>query len=595
VAEEYDKEFTKKHVKDLNTTLVFVSFVSSFGVHTLTGSQAGLLSVLTSAFIIEVNSQLKPDPNDATAALLRVLIHKIDNTTFGDDPSTLPQWTGPPRRIVHVQAILFMSLGASLLSAFLALLGKHWLNRYASTDMRGTAIERSQNRQQKLDGIATWYFDHVMESPLLMLQAGLLLLSCALTHYFWQINITVASIVLGMTLLGVAFYICIVVAGAASESCPYQTPGSQALLYLRQKAQSTLRSAASTITPPPRKSKAFRDVAETTRYYHPWWSWYNIIPFLIHVVLEIPLGLVINAYRLRRVQTLFGFPAGAYRLGSALVRSLASVAHWLCGTPSTPEQRPGYRTMALDLRCISWILQTSLDKAVHLPALKHLATITALADSDPTLVADCFNIFIGCIKVDLNDHTVTIVQGLEELAAVSSLCFFNTVCNLSIMDPKSKVLKDVRQRYTRVLPPRVDIHGHPFYHTMTAACGLFLYGQEYRVQWSNYNPPSHEPTTLAHFLTELAQFRYRGTRRERVPRWILRFALHSLALGSLPPTSVVANCLSIVAIDLGCDVPNMTLDERSVHILQIAITLTLSQCTGEASCKSDSAETQIDY
>jgi hypothetical protein len=138
---------------------------------------------VASAFIVEVNSNLQPDPNDETAALLRVLIYKIDNTTFGDAVPTLPQWTGPPRAIVHVQIILFASLAISLLSALLAMLGKQWLNRYDTTDMRGTTIERSHNRQQKLDGIVAWYFNYVMESLPLMLQAALLLLGCALSRY----------------------------------------------------------------------------------------------------------------------------------------------------------------------------------------------------------------------------------------------------------------------------------------------------------------------------------------------------------------------------------------------------------------------------
>jgi len=71
--------------------------------------------------------------------------------------------------IVHVQATLFANLAASLFSAFLAMVGKQCLNRYASTDTRGTAIERSQNRQRKLDSVITWYFDPVMESLPLML------------------------------------------------------------------------------------------------------------------------------------------------------------------------------------------------------------------------------------------------------------------------------------------------------------------------------------------------------------------------------------------------------------------------------------------
>ena len=131
--------------------------------------------------------------------------------------------------VVQVQAILFASLAASLFSAFLAMLGKQWLNRYASVDMRGSTIERSRNRQRKVDGIVSWYFDHVMESLPLMLQVALLLLGCALSRYLWEISRTVASVVLGVTAFGVIFYLFIAIAGATSVGCPYQTPGAHIL------------------------------------------------------------------------------------------------------------------------------------------------------------------------------------------------------------------------------------------------------------------------------------------------------------------------------------------------------------------------------
>ena len=67
----------EKYDEDLNTTLIFVSFTSSFDVHAPTRPQAGLFSAVTSAFIIEVHSHLQQDPNDVTAALLCVL-YKTD-------------------------------------------------------------------------------------------------------------------------------------------------------------------------------------------------------------------------------------------------------------------------------------------------------------------------------------------------------------------------------------------------------------------------------------------------------------------------------------------------------------------------------------
>ena len=230
VAEDYDKEYMKKCDEDLNTTLIFVCPTYRSDTCVLTWiAQAGLFSAVTSAFVIQVQPGLQPDPNEETAALLRVLIYKTDNTTFGSDIPTVPQWSGPPRSIVQVQAMLYASFAVSLFSAFLAMLGKQWLNRYASTDMRGTAIERSQNRQRKLNGIVSWYFEDVMESLPLMLQAALLLLGCALCQYLWEIDLTVASVVLAVTSFGLAFYFFVVTAGAASESCPYQTPGSRIL------------------------------------------------------------------------------------------------------------------------------------------------------------------------------------------------------------------------------------------------------------------------------------------------------------------------------------------------------------------------------
>ena len=114
--------------------------------HILTRVQAGLFSAVTSAFVIEVNSELQPDPNEETVALLRLLIYQMNSTAFGGTVPTVPQWAGPPRTIVQVQAILFSSLATSLFSAFLAMLGKQWLNRYAVIDMRGSAIERCHNR-----------------------------------------------------------------------------------------------------------------------------------------------------------------------------------------------------------------------------------------------------------------------------------------------------------------------------------------------------------------------------------------------------------------------------------------------------------------
>ena len=493
------------------------------------GAQAGLFSAVTSAFVINVQPQLQPDMGGETAALLRVLIYKIDNTTFGDDTPTLPQWIGPSHGIVQVQATLYASLAASLLSAFLAMLGKQWLNRYASTDVRGTTIERSQNRQRKLDGIVAWYFDHVMEALQLMLQIALLLLGCALSRYLWEINNVVASVVIGATSFLLAFYASIIIAGAASESCPYQTPGANILRYSLVFV-SSWRSIVS--------------VKKWTPFKRPWYS--------------------------KRKISAAAAVKGAYSYGRTMLRSLVTsigmVYNRAMGT--SHQARLSDQAIALDLQCVSWMLQTSLDGTVRLSALKYLGTMTALVNLNPAIVADCFNVFVRCINV--SNEKVVIMHESEQLATVSAMCFLRAFRHLLDADPTSDILKDVRQQYHQLFSSTPYSWDLPTCYMMAKIKKLVYPTQNVPVvQPFDYASFTQEHIPVARGMAEGALVAYEQTQRGKVPRWILRFALHSLSLDPLPPTPVIADCLSIIAVDLGCDVMDTgftTSDERCVHI-----------------------------
>ena len=540
VAEEYDKDLLKKYGGDLDTTLIFVGSAQSFDEHVLIEQQAGLFSAVTSAFIIEVDSQLQPDPGDETAALLRVLIYKIDNTTFGNDIPTLPQWNGPPPAMVHVQAILFASLAVSLLAALLAMLGKQWLSRYDSSDMRGSSIERSHNRQRKFDGIDTWYFTHVMELLPLMLQAALLLLGCALSRYLWEVSIIVASVVLGVTSFGLLFYIFIIVAGVASESCPYQTPGSLALRYLAGPINLVTRSIG------------------------------NLLFGLIYTVAVVcSMGFCnpqyCRDYIIDMGKLVFGFTLDVLHLGWAVVQGFTMlVVHGTHRTDTTLEQK---ETVS-GLRCISWTLQTSLDNGVHLSAFQQLAMRTEFISFNPTLVAGLsFDFLISC--TNLSGGKMATMRGKEQLATVAATCLLHSLNHLSVMDPAPSVLTDICQRYNRVFPLYPDFISLPFYHTMATIHSLTKqpWSHQY-IQWDNFRPSSQEYNTFAQQIVEVARVKYRQTEYQKVSRWILRFALHSLALDPLPPVPVIVNCLTIVAIDLGCRVSDITaLEERYVQIV----------------------------
>jgi len=527
---------------------------------------------VTSAFIIQVQPKLQPDPNEETVALLRVLIHKIDNTTFGNDVPTIPRWTGPPHTIVQVQAILYASLAASLFSAFLAMLGKQWLNRYASIDMRGSAIQRSQNRQRKLDGIVTWYFDHVMELLPLMLQFALLLLGCALSRYLWEIDTTVAWVVIGVTSFGVASYTFFVVAGAVSASCPYQTPGANIFYHIPHLTLSALRSAFSRST----FINMAIDLSRGTREEFGCSMDYVIL--LSMSTLLLPVVLTIDAYLLARAIV------RAFVFNALRVRGWF---HMACGWDP--------QTAALDLHCISWMLRTSSDKVIHLLTLRLLVTMTTLASFDPTLVSACLNILAGCVSIV--GGKVVVLQGSEELAALSALCCLRTLSHLTTTDPTSSGFKDVRRQYTKAFPIKTDFRGLPSHHHFCMIHNIFYpshklvwHQTSYRdtprpkIQWRDYELSSAEPV----ILVQLARLRYQGKEPRKVPRWILRFAHYLLSRDPLPQDLVVANCLSIIAMDLGLTVSNpTTLDERYVRPGQISTFLTENQSVARGSLEPD--------
>jgi len=127
---------------------------------------------------------------------------------------------------------MYASLLMSLLAAFVAMLGKQWLNRYLR-HTGGSMIERCGDRQRKFDGLEKWPFRLFVESLPIMLQIALLLLTCGLSRYMWSVNTSVASVVISFTVLGILFYIGIVVAGTSSYECPFQTPASIGLRHLR--------------------------------------------------------------------------------------------------------------------------------------------------------------------------------------------------------------------------------------------------------------------------------------------------------------------------------------------------------------------------
>ncbi|KAG1815877.1 hypothetical protein EV424DRAFT_1325151 [Suillus variegatus] len=220
VAEEHDSEFLERYATDMDIVLIF----------------SGLFSAVSTSFIVAMESDLSPDPSDTTNALLKQLVliglgNLAEAGSTPVDPASTWTLTAPT---LWIQTIAYASLSMSLLAAFGAVLGKQWLGYYKSNRYgRGSQEERGKRRQEKFDGLVTWYFDAVVQSFPVLLQISLLLFGIALGGNLWYEQASIAWVVIGTTVFGFLFYSLTIMACLMSTACPFQTPISTILRVLR--------------------------------------------------------------------------------------------------------------------------------------------------------------------------------------------------------------------------------------------------------------------------------------------------------------------------------------------------------------------------
>ncbi|KAG2147484.1 uncharacterized protein EDB93DRAFT_1226688 [Suillus bovinus] len=172
VAEEHDGEFLERYTTDMDIVLIF----------------SGLFSAVSTSFIVAMESNLSPDPSDTTNALLKQLVQiGLGNlAAAGSTPAEPASTWSLSLPTLWIQSIAYASLSMSLLAAFGAVLGKQWLGYYKSNRYgRGSQEERGKRRQEKFDGLVTWYFDAVVQSFPILLQISLFLFGIALSAHIW--------------------------------------------------------------------------------------------------------------------------------------------------------------------------------------------------------------------------------------------------------------------------------------------------------------------------------------------------------------------------------------------------------------------------
>lgn len=107
-------------------------------------------------------------------------------------------------------------------------MAKQWVLHYAR-DTVGTLESQGRARQKKLNGVAKYRFQNVVETLPILLQISLVLFFIGLLDFLRSLNTTVALVVLAFAVTGAMVYTVTVLVATFDPQCPFQTPVSRFL------------------------------------------------------------------------------------------------------------------------------------------------------------------------------------------------------------------------------------------------------------------------------------------------------------------------------------------------------------------------------
>ncbi|KAG8918700.1 hypothetical protein FRC01_001699 [Tulasnella sp. 417] len=211
LADIHDKKLTTNLNGNLDVLLIF----------------AALFSAINTTFISITMPDLSPNPSDETNTLLRLLIMRADNNTL--TPSDLAPPFVVKSNSITVNCLLYASLSCSLLAAIGAMMAKEWLQSFDRTGQTGPLEEQARFRQRKFNGVQQWHLEAVIKFLPNLILLSVVFFFVGVCLFLFPINTAVASIVIAFSGIGAVFSGIVIVAGAVSLTCPYQSAASNAL------------------------------------------------------------------------------------------------------------------------------------------------------------------------------------------------------------------------------------------------------------------------------------------------------------------------------------------------------------------------------
>ena len=423
--------------------------------------------------------------------------------------ATFPQWNGPDPAVVHVQSILYASLSASLLAAFVAMLGKQWLNRFSRADIRGSIAERSRDRVRKSKGMETWRFDLVMELLPIMLQLALFLLGYALSNYLFLLNRTVAAVVIGFTTFGLLFFVLIVSAATLSYTCPFQTPFSLAIRFMIRF-----------------DDEHRRYLRRCRKWFRRKFSWKRPRPE--------PDG----------IRSLDGFgTTGGRNIDGHIELAITRPLDQHLPLPNEEADEDGF---ALDSECIVRIFEISTDADVIQANMKFIPEIFWHPGIRKTPLERLYGAVLECF--DRSTGRPVVIPKVRNQAYLGAKALLHLAIQRQCFGDGSD------DPAFRSISNRHQILGSEHYEQdsdleSTLSIVDHVFDKVEPIRWRNFAPTNSHLAWMAHTLL----FRAWDSARkgDPLPDDIREFVGHTFEAAPLPPAPIIADCLLMVDLAFG--------------------------------------------
>ena len=386
--------------------------------------------------------------------------------------------------------------------------------------MHGSLVDRSRDRQRKIDGMESWGFLLVMESLPLVLQAALLLLGSALSKYLFTIDNLIAWVVLGFTAAGSLFYVAIVVAAIASYNCPFQTP----------------------------------------------------LPLIIRFIIKFDRKRTKYLEKLRRRSRRI-FSKIRERLGLKPRRPLGAPGRNDAGDHvEIPMTRPSDRPFTLfdedtdrgnyvlDANCIAWMFEMTMDPDVILDIMKFIPEIVWHHDIRTTPLEKLYDIVLECF--DQSSGKPVMISKFKNKAYLTAKALAHVAIQRKCMGAESdRTLFESISRKHKVDWSLNCGEDHDLESTFGMIDLVFGPGNSGPMRWREFSFTDSHHTWMNRILLYRAWDAF--NRGEPLPDEVKRFILHYLQTKRPPPATIAVGHLRLIGrfLEIRLDV----CDQQAAH------------------------------